>query len=338
MATRIVVASYTAALKDILKNGITGNEIEVVTTYNIVEAAANFKDNQPNVLILDLDSGTSATRYLSSLMRKHNLLTILTGSSNRQVDEFFKLGIRDFLLKPRSYQSREARDYLMSVCEKTKEFMRKTSYIPKARTFGFTGLNSGFSTPLQFNDKIIAIAASTGGPDALYKVLTALPKDMPPILVVQHMPKNFTKQFAQRLDNFCKLTVKEAEPVDYIEKGTVYIAPGDFHMVLVKKGEKLAVETRTGNKVHGVRPAADVLFNTVAEIMKDKAIGVVLTGMGADGARGLYLMRKNGARTIGQDKDSSVVYGMPMAAYNLGAVEKQLPLDNIAAYLQLLAK
>lgn len=332
MAIRIVVASYTAVLKDMLKNGITGSGIEIVTTYNIVEAAANFRNNEPNVLILDLDSGTSATHYLGTLMKKYSLFTILTGSDNKQALDFFKLGVRDFLIKPKNYQSQEAKDYLSSVYEKSKEFIKKSSYNPKTNTFNF----SGFGTPLPFTDKLIAIAASTGGPDALYKLLTSLPKEMPPILVVQHMPSNFTKQFAQRLDNFCKLTVKEAEPIDYIEKNTVYIAPGDFHMILVQRGGRLAVETRTGSKVHGVRPAADVLFNTVAEIMKDKAIGVVLTGMGDDGARGLYLMRKNGARTIGQDKDSCVVYGMPMVAYKLGAVEKQLPLNEIAGYLQML--
>ena len=180
------------------------------------------------------------------------------------------------------------------------------------------------------NQKIIAIAASTGGIAALETVLSAFPATIPPVLLVQHMPQGFTRMFASRMTAKLKVVVKEAETGDILEHGQVLVAPAGKHMILVNKGAKLSVECFVGEKVQYVIPSADVLFETVASIMQSNAIGVVLTGMGADGAEGLLEMKKNGAKTIGQDKATCAVYGMPKIAFELGALDYVLPINRIA--------
>jgi len=183
---------------------------------------------------------------------------------------------------------------------------------------------------VDISNTILAIGASTGGTEAIYSIITALPRDMPGILIVQHLPPVFTKLYADRLNNSCKLEVKEAEDGDLIKPGRVLVAAGDFHMRLAKGPSGYYAKCAQGERVNGHCPSVDVLFDSVAEVAKITAIGVILTGMGADGAKGLLNMRKQGAYTIGQDEKSSTVYGMPMVAYNIGGVVKQLPLNKIA--------
>jgi two-component system chemotaxis response regulator CheB len=185
---------------------------------------------------------------------------------------------------------------------------------------------------------IIAIAASTGGTDALPTVLRTLPKNMPPILIVQHMPSIFTAQFADRLNRACDITVKEAKNDEMVFKGHAYIAPGDLHMRLIVRQQKLFLECFGGEKVNGVRPSADVLFESCMHVLGKSATGVILTGMGSDGAKGLAEMRKKGSITYGQNRETSTVYGMPAAAYNLGAVTHRLPLLEIASALAKMAE
>jgi two-component system chemotaxis response regulator CheB len=185
-------------------------------------------------------------------------------------------------------------------------------------------------TKPQGNDKIIAIGASTGGTEAIFGILKKLPADIPGIVIVQHIPPVFSRMFAERLNSSTELEVREAKTGDYIQKGSVLIAPGDRHMMIRKIGDGYKVECFEGDKVNGHCPSVDVLFESVAKEAADHAIGVILTGMGYDGAKGLMSMRRKGARTIGQDEKSCVVYGMPKVAFNIGAVEKQVPLDSIA--------
>ena len=178
--------------------------------------------------------------------------------------------------------------------------------------------------------KVIAIAASTGGVSALETIIATFPANIPPVLLVQHMPNGFTKMFAARMDSKFTVSVKEAETGDTLIPGRVLIAPAGKHMRLIKHGNNLSIECFEGERVQYVIPSADVLFETVAEYVRDRAIGVVLTGMGADGARGLLAMRNAGAKTIGQDKETSAVYGMPKMAFEMGGVEHVLPLDEIS--------
>ena len=179
------------------------------------------------------------------------------------------------------------------------------------------------------NIATIAIASSTGGVEVLEQIIPRFPLNIPPVLLVQHMPPGLTKTFAARLNRKYEISIKEAQSGDSLQYGQILIAPGGQHMKLVSKMNKLAVECFVGPKLHGVIPSAELLFESVANVLGRNAIGVILTGMGADGAKGLLMMRTNGARTIGQDKETSLVYGMPKVAKSLGAVEFELPLGKI---------
>ena len=178
-------------------------------------------------------------------------------------------------------------------------------------------------------NRVVAIGASTGGTEAIFNLVKGLPPNMPGMVIVQHIPPVFSRLFADRLDNQTPFTVKEAVSGDTVEPGKILIAPGDKHMRLKKAGGGYIVDCFTGDKVSGHCPSVDVLFESVAQVAGSSAIGVILTGMGYDGAKGLLSMRRGGARTIGQNEASCVVYGMPKVAYNIGAVEKTAPLENI---------
>jgi two-component system chemotaxis response regulator CheB len=180
-------------------------------------------------------------------------------------------------------------------------------------------------------DRILAIGASTGGPSAVAEILAAMPKTIGPILVVQHMPAVFTSHFAARLNEECEIEVKEAVDGDEVIAGRALIAPGGFHTTLVQTASGLRVRIADGPLVCFSKPSVDVLFSSIASLAKDKVVGVILTGMGADGARGLLDMRNRGAATFAQDEDSCVVFGMPKEAIRLGAAQMILPLNQLAA-------
>ncbi len=188
-------------------------------------------------------------------------------------------------------------------------------------------------------NKIIAIGASTGGTEAIKTVLMGMPPNSPGIVIVQHMPAKFTTSFAERLDSLCVVKVKEAQDGDSVVNGIALIAPGNYHMLLKRSGARYYVLVKNGPMVHHQRPAADVLFKSVANYVGGNAVGVILTGMGADGAEGLLKMKEAGARTIAQDEKSCVVFGMPKEAIKAGAAEKVLSLNNICrASLDLAAQ
>jgi len=180
-------------------------------------------------------------------------------------------------------------------------------------------------------ERVICIGASTGGTESLRSVLEALPADSPGIVIVQHMPEKFTAAFAKRLDSLCEVEVKEAEDGDTVLRGRVLIAPGNRHTLLQRSGARYYVNVKDGPLVSRHRPSVDVLFRSAAQYAGGNAVGIIMTGMGDDGARGLLEMRENGAMTIAQDEASCVVFGMPKEAIARGAAEKVLPLDALAA-------
>jgi len=273
-----------------------------------------------NVLIVDLDTVSASEAYLRLLSEKNRMHTILTALSPSKAMAFKQATNQSFIQKPRSLAEVYLLPFVRSVMSKVKEFgdsMPKLNYQTIQKTVDIT-------------QKVVFVASSTGGTEAVERILKKLPTDIPPILIVQHMPSGFTKFFADRLNNICPMEIREAKDNDYVQKGLVLIAPADKHMRLVRRGAKLMVECFVGSKIHGVMPAADVLFESAAPLMRSNAIGVILTGMGADGARGLMLMRNSGAKTIGQDKESCVVYGMPKVASDLGALDVQVPLDKVS--------
>ena len=180
---------------------------------------------------------------------------------------------------------------------------------------------------------VIALGASTGGTDATLEVLKRLPADIPGMVIVQHMPTGFTKMYADRLNRLCQMEVREAQNGDEIHRGLALIAPADLQTRIVKKGSGYALSCMPGEKVSGHRPSVDALFHSMSEVVKSKMVGIIMTGMGQDGAAGLLAMRQHGAYTIGQDKDSSVVYGMPKVAFDIGAVQTQASCEGIADVL-----
>ncbi|MEZ4282415.1 MAG: chemotaxis response regulator protein-glutamate methylesterase [Myxococcota bacterium] len=179
--------------------------------------------------------------------------------------------------------------------------------------------------------QVVAIGTSTGGPQALYEILSSLAADCPGIVIVQHMPATFTAALARWLDERCRIRVKEAEQGDLVEPGKALLAPGDRHLMLVRSGARFSVALADGPNVSGHKPSVDVLFKSVARAARSSACGVILTGMGADGAQGLAEMRAAGAHTLGQNEASSVVYGMPQRAFEIGAVERVVDLAEVAS-------
>ncbi|MBR3723013.1 MAG: chemotaxis protein CheB [Selenomonadaceae bacterium] len=193
------------------------------------------------------------------------------------------------------------------------------------------------SPPPKGSVDLIAIGSSTGGTEALSAILKELHPPLPPIVIAQHIPALFAKLFAERLNDECRLTVQEGEEGLTVKNNNVYIAPGNFHMTVNRESGLIVTHLNTGPKVHSCRPSVDVLFDSVAAFIGKSALGIILTGMGQDGAQGLLKMRKEGSYTLGQDKNTCVVYGMPRAAFDLGAVAKQLPLTAIAGAIEEIA-
>jgi two-component system chemotaxis response regulator CheB len=302
--------------------------IEVIgTAENPFAARDKILELRPDVVTLDVEMPKmGGIAFLKKLMPQYPLPVIVVSSVGKNVFEALDAGAVDFVTKPDTDKPGGMNSFINELIVKIKiASTAKVGDFKKDYEAAKIISNHG----VDITNTILAIGASTGGTEAIYSVITALPRDMPGILIVQHMPPVFTKLYADRLNNSCKLEVKEAQDGDHVKPGRVLVAAGDYHLRLARGPSGYYVKSTQGERVNGHCPSVDVLFDSVAEVAKEKAIGVILTGMGADGAKGLLNMRKQGAYTIGQDENTSTVYGMPMVAYNIGAVEKQLPLDMI---------
>ncbi len=300
---------------------------EVWTASDAFEASEKIIELKPDVVILDIEMPKmDGIAFLKKLMPQYPVPVIIVSSVGEMAFKALEAGAVDFVTKPQAGATNATDSFIKELIVKIK--IASIAKIAKPEKYRSAGVPS---TDISTNpsDTVIAIGASTGGTEAIYNIIKELPVNMPGILIVQHMPAVFTNLYAKRLNDSCALAVKEAEDGDAVRPGTVLVAPGDYHMKLVKRASGMYVSCTAGAKVSGHCPSVDVLFDSVAEGAKDKAIGVILTGMGKDGARGLLHMRNRGAYTIGQDEESSIVYGMPMEAYNIGAVSKQLPLSQI---------
>ncbi|MDO9493777.1 chemotaxis response regulator protein-glutamate methylesterase [Acetobacterium sp.] len=283
---------------------------------------------KPDVLTLDVEMPKmNGIEFLKKLMPQYPLPVIVVSSVSKNVLDALDAGAVEFVTKPNVTRPGGMASFVNELIIKIK--IASTAKVGNRKS-DYTPSHPVTSQGIDTQSKIIAIGASTGGTDAIHTVISGLPRDMPPIIIVQHMPPVFTKLYAERLNNTCELEVKEAEDGDVLRPGRVLIAPGSYQMRLVKRGSGYSVKCTEEEKVSGHCPSVDVLFDSVAAVAGKQSVGVILTGMGRDGANGLLKMKKTGAYTIGQDEKSSVVYGMPMVAFNIGAVDKQLPLDRIA--------
>lgn len=326
MRPNLMMLSTDSTLKNYLRTEFAREGKLLNTDLSSIFAAKGLiQRDKVNILILDVDTVVVLSNSIKELIENYKVFIIILGIKNAATA--IAGGVKGTFSKPDSNNAFAQKILFKNLTDRIDSHMR--SYIP-AKDSQVVMPTLSMAGAAEINDKVIAIAASTGGTEALHSLLASLPARVPPILIVQHMPKLFTYQFAERLDQACKFSVKEASIKDVVKKNHALIAPGGLHMKMVKSGKKLSVECFNGNKIHGVIPAADVLFESMAEFMGRNVIGVVLTGMGADGARGLFKLKSKGATIIAQDKETSVVYGMPKAASDLGIVDHKLPLDKIA--------
>ena len=328
---KVLVVEDSLVFRELLVTNLNKDPaIQVVATatdpYEARDKIIRFK---PDVMTLDIElPKMSGLEFLRKLMPQYPMPVIVLSALSEKVFDAMQAGAVDFVAKPVATNQKELEAFLVNELP-VKIKVASTAKIIRIKQSAHVVENK--SAKKGNKDVIIAIGASTGGTEAIASVVKEFPADVPGTVIVQHMPAGFTEMYAKRLDNQCKCRVKEAENGDMVEQGLVLLAPGgDRQMSLVKVGENYQVSLKKAPKVNGHCPSVDVLFDSVAKNVGRKAIGIILTGMGGDGAKGLKAMREAGAKTIGQDEASCVVYGMPKVAYDIGAVQYQEKLGDIA--------
>jgi len=337
---RVLVVDDSALVRKILTEELNKQpDIEVVgTAVDPFVARDKIVRLKPDVLTLDLEMPRmDGLSFLSKLMKHYPMPVVVVSSLTPKNSEnalmALSLGAVEVVCKPGSAYSTQ--NISMQIVKAVRaasvaRFDKKpVMAAPVASSNGASLLNTAARLRHTTN-KLIAIGASTGGTRAIETVLTQLPPNLPGIVMVQHMPPVFTTSFANRLNQICRLEVREAKDRELVEPGVALLAPGNYHMVVEKSGASYYVRLKQGPPVHYQRPSVDVLFDSVAEAAGINALGVIMTGMGADGARGMLAMRDKGSHTIAQDEATSVVFGMPKEAINLGAAVEIAPLGGIA--------
>ena len=307
----------------------------VATAKDPYEARDAIIRHKPDVMTLDVElPRMSGIEFLRKLMPQYPLPVVVISALRDRVFDAMNAGAVDFVGKPTVTNRAQLEEFIRN------ELLVKIKIASTAKIGNIKKKIQGqnYNGPQVFkNNLLVAIGASTGGTEAIFEVVKGFGPDIPGVVIVQHMPPGFTGMYAKRLNDQCRVRVKEAQTGDRVLPGHVLIAPGgDQHMRLVKVNGAYQVECRSGPRVNGHCPSVDVLFESVAKTAKKDAVGIILTGMGGDGAKGLLAMRSAGAKTIGQDESSCVVYGMPKVAYDIGAVEQQVKLADIAARTYML--
>lgn len=329
------------------------HEIEVVSTAaDPIFAASKISKDRPDVITLDLEMPRmNGLTFLKKLMANLPIPVVVISSLTEKGGEMslkaLEYGAVDVITKPKLITKEFFEESKIQICDAVKAAAqanikkvsaKKTSLsgpMPKLSADEILELSRNSVNIKYTTDKFIALGASTGGTQAIEAFLKAMPPDCPGIVIVQHMPELFTKSFADRLDNLCSITVKEGVNGDLITSGKAIIAPGNRHMLVVKTGAKYSIEINDGPLVNRHRPSVDVLFRSVANCAGHNALGIIMTGMGDDGARGLLEMKAAGSYTIAQDENSCVVFGMPKVAISMDAASVILPLDEIARHTYL---
>lgn len=349
---KVLVTDDSFFFRNILKSEISKDPlIEVIgVASDPIEAEEKIKKLNPDIITLDVEMPKmDGITFLKKVMKENPRKIVLVSSLNINVFDALEIGAVDFVKKPDLSSTDEVKNFFFDLKSKIKiATFAKIGYKPNERNktnnikdkiskelstiISLNNIKSKIklNTLKDFTNKIVAIGASTGGTEATLKVIKDLPTNFPAIVITQHMPAGFTKMYADRLNRLCKIKVKEAVSGDRLTVGLALVAPGDKHMKVYEDSKGYYVRCTTEEKVSGHCPSVDVLFESVSKIANKNAIGIILTGMGKDGSNGLLKMKENGAYTIGQDKETCVVYGMPKVAYDIGAVKTQSSLEDIS--------
>lgn len=336
---KVLIVDDSALVRNILSKGLGGDpDIEVVgTAPDVYIARDKIVFRKPDVLTLDVEMPKmDGVEFLRRLMPQHPLpvvmVSAMTGPGAKTTLDALERGAVDFVLKPSSSFGGGLQDMIGELREKVKAAAR----VDVSGWKNYTGVKSrpkaaqvSHGVLEGSTDKVIAIGASTGGTNAIRDVVTRFPADMPGTVIVQHMPPKFTEMFADKLNDTSRVEVKEAKNGDRIVTGRVLIAPGGYHMSVIRSGGNYLVECKEGEKVNGHCPSVEVLFQSVARNVGPNAVGAILTGMGRDGADALLEMKNAGARTMAQDEKTSVIFGMPGEAWKIGAAEKLVGITEI---------
>lgn len=329
---KVLCVDDSALIRDLLREIINSHDdMEVVAVaQDPIVARDLIKQHNPDVLTLDVEMPRmTGLEFLERLMRLRPMpvlmVSSLTSAGSEVTLRALELGAIDFLENPAVGIRAGMMEYSDLIAEKIRAAARARVARPRQAQ-----PRPEIAAPLYSSEKIVLIGASTGGTEAVRQVLEPLPVNSPALLITQHMPGGFTRSFAERLNRLCRITVKEAEHGERILPGHAYIAPGDAHLMLGRSGSNYIAVLDEGPPVNRHRPSVDVLFESAARTGGKNTVGVILTGMGKDGAAGLLTLRQSGAPTIAQNEETCVVFGMPREAIAIGGADEVLPLDDIA--------
>lgn len=345
---KVAIVDDSAVVRQVLTeqlNSIPGMRV-ILAAHDPILAQRRLAEEWPDVIVLDIEMPRmDGITFLKKIMREHPtpvvICSTLTGKGAEVTLQAMSAGAVDIITKPKVGLRGFLQEHKTLLGDAVKAAAKaRLGRLASAAPVATPKLNADAVLPesrgrvlAETTDRVIALGTSTGGTQALERVLTRLPRTAPGVVVVQHMPGAFTAAFANRLNSLCEVRVKEAESQDRVLPGQVLIAPGAFHMLLRRSGAQYRVEIKEGPLVSRHRPSVDVLFRSVAQVAGPNAVGIIMTGMGDDGARGLLEMHQAGALTIAQDEASCVVYGMPKEAVKRGAVDASLPLDDLPAVI-----
>lgn len=334
---KVLIVDDSAIVRKVLAEGLSQDaNIDVVgTAADPYIARDKIIKLRPDVLTLDVEMPRmDGVEFLRRLMPQYPLpvvmVSALTESGKQITLDALEAGAVDIVTKPSVNVGQGLADVMLELRTKVKIAASANVSHFKARRKPVQACRPPTGALAESTDKVIAIGASTGGTEAIRQVVTAFPASAPGVVIVQHMPPGFTESFAQRLNKLSAMDVKQADDGDRVMPGRMLVAPGGYQMTVRRSGGRYEVQCRAGENVCGHCPSVEVLFRSVAQHVGPNAIGVILTGMGRDGAEGMVAMRRSGARTIAQDEASCVVFGMPKEAYERGGAERLVPLDDIA--------
>ncbi len=347
----MLIVDDSAVVRQTLSDVLSGDpEIEVIATAgDPFVAAERISEEVPDVITLDIEMPRmDGLTFLQKIMSQHPIPVVICSSlaeeGTQSALKALDYGAVDVIAKPRMGSKKFIEESRTILCEAVKAAagarllphkpVRKVE--PKLTADAI--LSPATHAMAETTEKVVAVGASTGGTEALKVLLEALPADCPGIVIVQHMPELFTRAFADRLNTLCRITVKEAQSNDTVLRGQALIAPGNHHMLIKRSGARYYVEIKEGPLVCRHRPSVDVLFRSAARYAGQNAVGVILTGMGDDGARGMLEMKQAGAKTIAQNEETCVVFGMPNEAIKRSAVDKVVPLESVAGAMLAFAQ